>query len=108
MKPGDWHGGDDVSLSIAERFGRAAPWYLRFAFVSALWVLEFSPPLLSLRFKRFSSLDREERLKHLKRFSTEMPFAIVFAPLRPFMSIAAYSRPDVMAAIGYSNRGLKR
>lgn len=104
-KPGDWHGGDDITLHMAERFYRSAPGFLRLAFFLAAWLFELAPILFGY-FSRFSRLPAARRLKHMLHYGRTFPFALAFAPLRPFIGMSAYSRPDALAETGYSHIGL--
>jgi hypothetical protein len=104
-RPGDWHGGDRTSMAIIIDYYSRGPWFMRLAFVAAGVLINLTPPLLLGKLSTFCRLSPELRERHLNRFARTMPFALVFAPLRAFLALAIYSRPDAIAETGYHNRG---
>ena len=102
---GDWHGGDATSMAIIEEYMRRSPWWMFFALAVGLHVLNVSPLILIGKPRSFLSLNEDERLACLTKFSRTMPFALIFAPVRAIFGICIYARPDAIAEIGYSNAG---
>ncbi len=101
MFAGDSHGGDATSMAIMEAFYRNGAPIMRLAFWAAMWGVELTPLFTIGRFKRFSRLHADDRLRHLRIISRQ-PW---FAPLRPLASLAFFSRADTVAELGYSNAG---
>ncbi len=106
--PGDWHGGDRTSFAIMQEYYGRGPWFMRFAFMSAAWLVNLTPLLLIGQPHTFVGLTPELRLRHINRFARMFPFSLVFAPLRAFLAVTIYARPDAIAETGYHNLGKRR
>jgi len=102
---GDWHGGDKNSMAIVLDYYRHAPWFMRFAFLIASYVIDVCPLFVIGKPHLFRNMALADRERYLNRFARTMPFAIAFAPLRAFLALAIYSRADAVAETGYHNNG---